>query len=275
MVNLHVFTLSWNGLDKLNKLKTGLFDNLNYIKENKNINYLWNIRDNGSKDNTVKEVNSWISEGLPINLTEVGHNRLNFSQGMNCIFKNIIYSDNDLILLLNNDITFEDNKSLFNMLNLMKDDVGIVGSKLLFTGTNKLQHAGIVYSNYRGGNAWNYRTGEIDDSDASKNRYFQGVSGAVLLTKAKIYEEVNGLSEDLHWAFDDCDYGLKIKQLGKKIIYCGDTKIFHENSASLKKNPVNTLFLNENLRIFKTRWFGKYEIDHDKYLKNKNYNEIK
>lgn len=279
MTDLHVLTLSWNGLDKLKRLKPTLDANLNYLYDKTGIESQWYIRDNGSKDGTFTEIETWMHNGFYIESYNIGHNKHNFSQGMNYLFErtnaiNVHIKNDDLILLLNNDVVFNDNTSLTNMVKLMTNDVGVVGAKLLYTGTNKLQHAGIIYSNKYGGNPWNYRSGEIDDVNASKNRYFQGVTGAVLLTKKSIYSEVNGLSEDLNWAFDDCDFCMKVLQLNKKIAYCGDTNISHDESFSLKRNPVNTLYLNQNLKIFRNRWFGKYQIDHDLYLKDNNYNLI-
>ena len=55
----------------------------------------------------------------------------------------------------------------------------------------------------------------------------------------------------------------------------GGTKIFHEESASLKKNPVNKMFMSPNVKHFKSKWTGKYELDHDKYLNDSSYNEAK
>lgn len=279
-MKLHILTLSWNGLTKLKTLKPGLYNNLDKLYDDTGIESQWYIRDNGSKDGTIKEIEHWQYNGFYIEACDIGHNKHNFSQGVNylvdyaCKIDSNNKKENDLVLLLNNDIIFNDNSSLTKMVKLINDDVGIVGAKLLYTGTSKIQHAGIIYSNQYGGNAWNYRRGETNDLNASKNRYFQGVTGAVLLTKLSLYNKVGGLSEDLNWAFDDCDYGLKILQLNKKIAYCGDVNIYHDESASLKKNPVNTLFINQNLKIFRNKWFGKYKIDHELYLKDSNYGLI-
>ena len=124
----------------------------------------------------------------------------------------------------------------------------------------------------------------INNNDSalySINREFQAVTGAVLLTKAKYYEQVcqsneskiNGLSEKFIWCFDDISACLSIKyNLGKKIICCGQTDIFHDESASLKKNPVNKLFLPHNINYFYQQWRNRYIIDQDIYAKDPNFN---
>jgi len=109
----------------------------------------WYIRDNGSKDGTVEKVKHWkFSSDMPLGerVFAIGHNRDNFSQGVNYLFEKANPKDDDLILLLNNDVKFNDDTSLLNMVNLMTPDVGVVGARLLYPGTNKLQHAGVIFS---------------------------------------------------------------------------------------------------------------------------------
>ena len=83
------------------------------------------------------------------------------------------------------------------------------------------------------------------------------------------------MCEDFIFCYEDIDACLSIHlNQNKKIIYCGNTNIFHEESSSLKKNPVNKLFMNKNIETFFKRWHKKYKIDKDIYEKNKNYNVV-
>ena len=66
-----------------------------------------------------------------------------------------------------------------------------------------------------------------------------------------------------------------IKRKPNNVIYCGTTDRFHEESASLQKNPVNTMFVGPNVSLFKSTWAEKYEEDLDRYLKDPNYNVYK
>jgi GT2 family glycosyltransferase len=274
-MKLHALTLSWNGLPKLNKLYPGLMDNFNsLLKSEKELtDCLWHLRDNGSKDETVKQGKEWNSTII----YDVGHNRDNFAKCVNYLFKEANPQDDDFILLLNNDVVFPDKVSLrelFYVYNKTKADV--VGCKLLYENTNKLQHAGVIFSDKYGRMPFHFRPGEDDDFNASKHRYFQSVTAACCLVKVRAFRQVNGMNESFFWAFEDIDMCLKIGQLKKNnIAYCGTSFIYHEESASLKKNPVNKMHLNNNVSLFQKIWFGKYKIDHDDYLKNSNYNLIK
>lgn len=269
---LHILTLTWNACDKLTKLKESLIPALDGIE------YNWLIKDNASKDNTVEVASNW---GNNVRVISYKNNTQNFSTGMNFLFNEATPHDNDHILLLNNDVIFNDKYSIKNMINVFDKDnhVGVVGAKLLYTNTDRLQHAGVVFDE-KHKMPMHYRLNQTCDNVANKNRQFQVVTGAVLLTKAGFFKNAfvnkngnGGMDENYHWAFDDVDLCLSIKyNLGKKIVYCGNTNIFHEESASLKKVPTNKLFMPHNTNYFLNKWKNRYTFDKDLYTKDTKYN---
>lgn len=272
---LYILTLSWFGKEKLEKLYPSLVNSLG------GIDYKWYVKENGSNDGSIELINSWNNPNVVgINYP---HNRDSFSVGCNMLF-NVAApkQDEDLILLLNNDVIFNDKSSLKNMMSIINkdNDVGVVGAKLMFPD-NTIAHAGVVFSNKTYGLPTHFRAKEKDDKNASKNREFQSVTGAVMLTKAKYYRNICttnpsgliGFSEKMIWAFDDIWACLAIKyEMKKKIIYCGKTNIMHEESVTLKKNPVNKLFQNHNIKHFKDKWQSYIVDDMDLYLNSSKYN---
>ncbi len=256
---LHILTLSWQGKDKLSKLYPTLLNNL------KNQDYVWHIKDNGADQETFELVNQWKND--KVNLIRYPHNKDNFAEGCNFLFKQANPNSNDIVLLLNNDVIFNDNKSIKNMLSFFKDkDIGAVGAKLKYTNSNIIQHAGVVFAH--NGFPIHYRAHEEDSSQASLAREFQACTGALLAIRAENFQ----MDNKLVWAFDDIDACLNIKyNQNKKIIYCGETDVFHEESASLKKNPVNKLYLPQNLTYFSGKWKGKIKIDCDIYRHNNQF----
>lgn len=276
-MRVHALTLNWNGEDKLEKLRDGLCENLSAFYMRDGDIAEWHIRDNGSKDNSVKNIRNWSCKSdhnVKTVLHQVGHNRDNFAQGMNYLFDQANPADDDLVFFINNDLEFGDSHSLLKMWQLMKKTgAGVVGARLLYTNSDKLAHAGVIFGPRYGNMPFHYRWGEKSDIAAEKNRYFQAVTAACCLVNPTSFRKINGFDENFKWAFDDIDLNLRIGKT-EKIVYCGGVKIYHEESASLKKNPVNKLFLNHNVKYFKEKWFGKYELDHEKYLANSKYNEI-
>jgi len=285
--NIQILTLTYNGLDKLKALHDGLARNIAKL----DTDAVWYIRDNGSSDGTKE----WLQEydgPIKIKPLFVDNNRANFSQGVNSLAEmakedwDIIIKDrgpgltrglfSHKFLLLNNDIVFKDDMSLKRMLNLYNSKVNIqmVGARLLYNDTNNLQHAGVIFSDKYGRMPYHYRHKERSYKMDEKNRYFQAVTAACMLLNADEFFKLGKLDEIYNWSFEDVDLALRFNTLWK-VAYCGETNIYHEESATLKKNPVNKLFLSSNVKHFKDKWFGKYEIDHDKYLKNPLYNIIK
>lgn len=269
---LHILTLTWNACDKLTKLKESLLPAL------EGLDYTWHIKDNASKDDTVAVASTW---GDKVKVIPYKNNLQNFSAGMNFLFREASPADKDLVLLLNNDVVIQDKESIKSIVDMInKDDsVGAVGCRLLYTDTNKLQHAGVIFDE-RYHLPAHYRSGQPSDPSAEKDREFQVVTGAVLLTKGEYFKNacetnksgVKGMDENYHWAFDDVDLCLSIKyNMNKKIIYCGRTNIFHEESASLKKNPSNKLFMSHNVNYLKTKWQQRYIMDKALYTNEPNY----
>lgn len=272
MKKLVIITLTWDAKDKLQRLYDSILPALD------GLDWHWGIRDNGSVDQTVEMVTSWNNDRV----TVVAHrnNLSNYSQGNNALFK-VMYPDNqipdkdDYLLLLNNDIFFKDTDSIKNMISILDKDenVGIVGCKLNYEDNpNLIQHAGVLFHPANIGTPYHYRAGQPEEDRDRKDRYYPIVTGAVLLTRAKLFVDIGGLNEKLNWSWDDSYYCMEVSKRDKKIVYCGATNILHSESASLKKNPVNKLFFNQNLQIFINAW--KSKIDKElvsKYDKDPNF----
>jgi GT2 family glycosyltransferase len=262
MSKLVILTLHWNAKDKIERLYKSL------IPAVETFNYKWWIKDNSSKDGSVEYLKSIQNDNIDV--LYCSHNTDSFSSGMNILFERANPADDDLILLLNNDLWFNDTKSIIEMNKLLTDDVGVVGARILYPNSNSLQHAGVYFSSKYGYLPYHYRHKEIDDKDSQKTREFQAVTGALALIRAGDYRKVCttnksgrvGLDEGYFWSFEDIDMALAVKyNMHKKIMYCGKTNVFHEESASLKKNPMNKLMVNTNCSLFTKKWEGIYKHD--------------
>lgn len=260
---IYALCLNWNGENLLKKMIPGLIENLS----NTNHEYKILVRDNGSKDNSVlflKELN--------IDVLEAGHNRDSFSKGVNSLFKIANPKDDDLILLINNDIIFNDSISLKNMISCMNESKSaICGARLMFDD-GSISHNGVIFSKKYNNMPWHFRAHKKPENTDYNNRYFQAVTAACMFIKAKNFKKASGLDEDYNWAFEDIDLNLNVSINQKeKVICCGKTNITHLTSNTLNKNPVHKMFLSKNVRIFKNKWMNKYMIDHDFYEEDQSY----
>jgi GT2 family glycosyltransferase len=270
---LHILTLNWNGSNYLEKLIPSLDKAVLEVEDKSDYAVKWYIRDNGSKDNSVEILEKYSRSKQII---EVDHNRASFAMGVNELRAIAAPKSSDLILLLNNDVEFRDCQGIVKMLDLQKKtQADVVGARLQYAETNKLQHAGVIFSTRYNTLPFHFRPGEESDANAKKDRWFQAVTAACCLVREDSLRSIGGMDEGFVWSFEDIDMCLQIKSAGGKIAYCGGTEISHEESASLKKNPVNKMFVGKNVERFRKKWNGKYEVDHEMYLKNSNFREIK
>lgn len=273
MRTLHILTLNWNGADKLKKLVPSLNKAVKTVRDADQWEVVWYVRDNGSKDNSMKVLEEY-QHSLQIH--GIDHNRASFAEGVNFLHGEANPATCDMIMLLNNDVEFIDDYGITKMLDLQqRTKADVVGARLMYSGTEKLQHAGVIFSPKYNLLPFHFRPGEKVDANARKNRWFQAVTAACCLVREDTFRSIGGMDEGFRWAFDDVDMCLQIGAAGGKIAYCGETEIYHEESASLRKNPVNKMFMKPNVERFRKKWGGKYKVDHDLYLKNPGYNEIK
>lgn len=157
----------------------------------------------------------------------------NYSQLNNSAVK---CAKGELVLLLNNDIEIASDNWLDELVSLSGlNNVGIVGAKLLYPD-ERMQHAGVVVG--MGGVAGHIFAGLNSDDGgyfdrAQRVQDIGAVTGACLLIKRSIYEEVGGLNEtDFPVAYNDIDLCLKVREAGYRVLYTPNLKIFHHESAT-------------------------------------------
>lgn len=150
--------------------------------------------------------------------------------------KGVVNSKGELILLLNNDVIAIEEHWLEEMVSqIQHKDVSIVGAKLLYPD-NTIQHAGVGIG--IGGVAGHLYLGFDKDAFGEAGRIqliqnLDAVTAACLLIKKKDFNEVGGLNEiNLKVAFNDVDLCLKIRKIGRKIVYTPYAELYHYESKS-------------------------------------------
>ena len=169
------------------------------------------------------------------------------------------FAKGEYLLLLNNDTELIEPDSIKEMLGFcQREDVGIAGARLLY-GDDTIQHAGVVIG--FGGIAGHTFIG----LHKAENSYFHramcaqdysAVTAACLMTKKSVFEAVGGLSEELAVAFNDIDYCMKVRALGKLVVYAPYACLYHYESKSrgLEDTPQKVERFNREVAIFIKKW---------------------
>ncbi|HZU80032.1 MAG TPA: glycosyltransferase family 2 protein, partial [Acidimicrobiales bacterium] len=160
-------------------------------------------------------------------------------------------------------------------------EIGAVGARLLFPD-GVVQHAGVVLGQHgiaghvfmglpRGGVGyfgWDRLV-----------RPYSAVTGACMMTRRSVFEELGGFDEQLEVAFNDIDFCLRLGDRGYGVLYTPHAELVHHESVSrgisgffhdyryfLRKWPRARLhddpFYNPNLGLF-AQWCPLREPDED------------
>jgi GT2 family glycosyltransferase len=157
------------------------------------------------------------------------------------------------LLFLNNDVEAIDSEWLTVMAeHVQRPEVGAVGARLLYPN-DTVQHAGVVLG--VGGIAEHaFRHFPADAPGVSRQlqvtRNYSSVTGACLLTRRDVFEEVGGFDEErLPVTFNDVDLCLKMRRAGYLIVYTPFAKLYHHESAS-RRRSVEAL----ETEVMRERW---------------------
>lgn len=140
------------------------------------------------------------------------------------------------LLLLNNDTAALHDDWLDEMMgHAIRPDVGIVGAKLLFPN-GKVQHAGVILG-MRGPAEHPFINRAPEDRGyfgrAQLTQNLSAVTGACLLIRKSVFEQVGGLDEEaFKVSYNDIDLCLKVREAGLRIVFTPYALLLHEGSAS-------------------------------------------
>jgi GT2 family glycosyltransferase/ubiquinone/menaquinone biosynthesis C-methylase UbiE len=214
-----IIILNWNQLAFLQQCLKSIIENTNYA------NFEIIILDNGSREEgTVDYLNS-----LPFKII-LNPKNLGYARGNNLAAKK---AEGDLLVFLNNDIIAEKNW-LTPMVKLMLErvDCGIVGSKLLYPDRT-IQHVGVAFD-WRGNRRHIYKKYPADISPALEVRECEAVTGACLMIRRELFEQVGGFDERYKNGSEDIDLCLKVRAQGYCILFCPQSVLIHFEKTSLK-----------------------------------------
>lgn len=215
------------------------------------------IVENNSKSKETFEYYQLLEEShTNVKVVNWGNGEFNYSAINNFGVK---YANGEYILLLNNDTKLINPNSIQEMLGVcMRDDVGAVGAKLLYSD-NSVQHAGIVVGLAGSAGHVFLRIPKDDPGYFMRtiiNCNYSAVTAACMMTKKSLYEQVGGFSEEFKVAFNDVDYCLKLRNLNKAIVFTPYSLWYHYESVSrqYETDMKRIKRFDSEVRLFQNKW---------------------
>ena len=156
----------------------------------------------------------------------------NFSRKLNFCAS---HARGEHLLVLNDDIEVIEPEWMTAMLEFSQESaIGAVGCKLHYPD-GRLQHVGVVTGvcgiaahlfHQHPGTSTGYGAAAI----AVRN--YTAVTGACMMTRRAVFEQVGGFNERLRVDFNDVDYCLKVRRAGYRIVYTPYARLYHHESGS-------------------------------------------
>lgn len=155
----------------------------------------------------------------------------------------VTQSQGDLLAFVNNDIEVHDTKWLRRLaFHAHQCDVGAVGAKLLYPD-HTVQHGGVVLGIQ--GVAAHAHHGLAEDAPGylglSVNTHaISAITGACLMIRRQVFEEVGGFNEDLAVAFNDTLLCMDVMARGYRNVYVAHPLLIHYESKTRGLDDTDT-----------------------------------
>jgi len=169
------------------------------------------------------------------------------------------YAKGDILLFLNNDTEVINENWLEEMIQyVQREDVGAVGAKLYYPD-DTIQHAGVILG--IGGIAGHshryfskYSFGYFRKLGIVQN--LSAVTGACLMMRKGVFNEVEGFDERYPLALSDVDICLKARERGYLVVFTPFAELYHyENKTrGYEDTPEKKERNNKEIELFRKKW---------------------
>lgn len=224
------------------------------LKTVRGVSYELIVVDDGSRQEEKEKIRH-LAAGFGCNLIDLP-TRHSYAKAVNAGLK---VASGKFILLLNNDVIFRQTGWLSSMLQTVESawNIGIVGCRLLYpNGT--IQHAGgRLLSGERYDHLYRGQSGTLPKACLTYD--VESVTGALLLIKKEVIDDIGLLCEDYPLSYEDVDFCLRARQSGWRVIYCGKAVAIHNEGTTRGRSREEKpdAWYEEELRshiVFWTRW---------------------
>ncbi len=236
MVQTAVVILNYNGVGFLEKFLPGV------IRHTHDARII--VADNASTDNSVE----FLTENYPdVELIRLPRNN-GYSQGYNEALQQV---EAKYYVLLNSDIEVTENwlNPLIRMMEEDEDTVACQPKILSYYQKDTFEYAGAAggYIDWLG---YPFCKGRLFLTLEKDLGQYDGIypvfwaTGACLAIRSDIFHELNGFDPDFFAHMEEIDLCWRIETYGKKVMYNGNSKVYHVGGGTLPKTSPRKTYLN-------------------------------
>lgn len=148
----------------------------------------------------------------------------------------------------------------------LEDAGGIVGSRLLYPGAERVQHAGVAFT--PGPKVCHaFEHFPAAHPAVQRPRPVQAVTGAALALPRQLFEALGGFDEGFRNGLEDVDLCLRAGLAGQPVICEPASTLIHFTSQTPGRFDAETA----NAQRFATRWMGRIRPDFHRHLEAAGY----
>lgn len=224
-------------------------------------NYEIIIMDNGScESKTLRLFDQFRSRGITIvrdervfNYSALNNHAASLASG-------------EFLCLMNNDIEIITPDWLEEMVSFAHQaEIGAVGARLWYPDYT-IQHAGVIVGlGGVAGHAFvNLKLGDPGYfGRAIVHQSYSAVTGACLVIRKAVFDQVGGLNETLAIAFNDVDFCLRVRAAGYRNVWTPYAQMFHHESASrgIEDTPSKVARFESEMAYIRAHWGELLDAD--------------
>ena len=244
MLKTAVVILNWNGKKFLEQFLPIL------IKNTSDPDTEIIIADNDSKDDSI----DFLNKNYPTLRQIILDKNYGYTGGYNRALKQI---EAEYFVLLNSDIEVTENW-LTPLISMMDSDKTIAACQpkiLSFDNKNNFEYAGAA-GGFIDKYAYPFCRGRIlntiesDEGQYNDSRDIFWATGASLMIRADLYNNLGGLDDDFFAHMEEIDLCWQLKNMGYRIVYNPNSVIYHVGGGTLPNNSPFKLYLNFRNNLF-------------------------
>jgi GT2 family glycosyltransferase len=221
----HVVTvvLNWNGRD----------DTLSCLQSLERLDWPCHetiVVDNGSSDGSIAAIEE---EHPEVTTLATGRN-LGFAEGNNVGLRAALAAGADYVLLLNNDTVVGTDllRQLIAEAERRPDAAALCPLIYYLDPPDRIWYAGARFDARRGHNGRHTGYGETDRGQYDRVREIGRATGAAMLVRRSVIEEVGLLDGDLFLQVEDVEWSLRMRRAGWRIFFVPAGKVWHRVSVT-------------------------------------------